>query len=183
MGLEYPVSESLHGAPRAIFAGWELGSIFSAHTGVPLRESEFGYCFYGKQPCQQQRRGQRPNFNPIPGCSTNPVNSWDNPKLHQSETASHSCVGNARRSGTQYVTRPGFVDFDFSCSETSAPPGKVKLNSRGSLQRVNHANYGVQNYWPSLAVNNTTPLTSAGQLQPPTLTTSRQIQLGVKFIF
>jgi len=31
-----PVSESLHGATRAILQGWELGSIFTAHSGVPF---------------------------------------------------------------------------------------------------------------------------------------------------
>jgi hypothetical protein len=76
------------------------------------------------------------------------------------------------------------VDFDFSLFRNiGLHQERYKLQFRAEAFNVlNHANYGVQTTGV-FSGTNTTPLASAGQLQPPTLTTSRQIQLGVKFVF
>ena len=180
-----PVSESLHGAPRAILSGWELGSIFSAHTGVPFTAKvNSDIAFTGNSRVNSSAGGQRPNFNPIPGCSTNPVNSGQPTNYINLNCFTLPALGTLGDLGRNTLRCPGFVDFDFSLFRNiGLHQERYKLQFRAEAFNVlNHANYGVQTTGV-FSGTNTTPLTSAGQLQPPTLTTSRQIQLGVKFIF
>jgi len=90
-------------------------------------------------------------------------------------------VGTLGDLGRIRYAAPGFVDFDFSLFRTSAPPERYKLHFARKPSRAKSPNYGFK-LLASLADKHT-PLNVSGQLQPPTLTTSRQIQLGVKFIF
>jgi len=180
-----PVSQSLHGAPRAILSGWELGSIFSAHTGVPFTAKvNSDIAFTGNSRVNSSAGGQRPNFNPIPGCSTNPVNPGQPTNYINLNCFSLPALGTLGDLGRNTLRGPGFVDFDFSLFRNiGLHQERYKLQFRAEAFNVlNHANYGVQTTGV-FSGTNTTPLTSAGQLQPPTLTTSRQIQLGVKFVF
>ncbi len=180
-----PVSESLHGAPRAILSGWELGSIFSAHTGVPFTAKvNSDIAFTGNSRVNSSAGGQRPNFNPIPGCSTNPVNAGQPTNYINLNCFTLPALGTLGDLGRNTLRGPGFVDFDFSLFRNiGLHQERYKLQFRAEAFNVlNHANYGVQTTGV-FSGTNTTPLASAGQLQPPTLTTSRQIQLGVKFIF
>jgi len=180
-----PVSESLHGAPRAILSGWELGSIFSAHTGVPFTAKvNSDIAFTGNSRVNSSAGGQRPNFNPIPGCSTNPVNSGQPRNYINLSCFSLPALGTLGDLGRNTLRGPGFVDFDFSLFRNiGLYQERYKLQFRVEAFNVlNHANYGVQTTGV-FSGTNPTPLASAGQLQQPTLTTSRQIQLGVKFVF
>ena len=171
-----PVSEGLHGAPRAILSGWEVGSIFSAHTGVPFTvkiNQDLGLT--GNSRVNSSAGGQRPDFNPGPGCTTNPVNPGNPTNYINYNCFSLPAVGTLGDLGRNTLRGPGFVDFDFSLFRNiSLYQDRYKLQFRTEAFNVlNHANYGAQ----------TTLLGSGQPLPPPTLTTSRQIQLGVKFIF
>jgi hypothetical protein len=85
--------------------------------------------------------------------------------------------------GRNTLRGPGFADLDFSLFKNVAfHQEKYKVQFRAeAFNSLNHTNFGVQ----TTAVFNGSgvPLASASVLQQPTLTTSRQIQLGIKFNF
>ena len=171
-----PVSEGLHGAPRAVLEGWELGSIFSAHTGVPFTvKINTDNAFTGNSRVNSTAGGQRPDFNPAPGCTTNPVNSGQPSNYINYNCFSVPALGTLGDLGRNTLRGPGFVDFDFSLFRNiGLHQERYKFQIRAEAFNVlNHTNFGAQ----------TTLLGSTPVLQQPTLTTSRQIQLGVKFVF
>jgi hypothetical protein len=85
--------------------------------------------------------------------------------------------------GRNTLRGPGFADLDFSLFKNILfSQERYKIQFRAEAFNVlNHTNFGVQT--TAIFNGNGVPLASAGVLQQPTLTTSRQIQLGVKFIF
>jgi hypothetical protein len=85
--------------------------------------------------------------------------------------------------GRNTLRGPGFADLDFSLFKNILfYQEKYKVQFRAEAFNVlNHTNFGVQT--TAIFNGSGVPLASAGVLQQPTLTTSRQIQLGVKFIF
>jgi hypothetical protein len=179
-----PVSEALRGAPRAILGGWELGGIFTVHSGVPFTvKLTSDQAFTGNSRVNSSAGGQRPNFNPGPGCSTNPVNSGQPNSYINLNCFSFPAPGVLGDLGRNTLRGPGFADLDFSLFKNVAfHQEKYKVQFRAeAFNSLNHTNFGVQ----TTAVFNGSgvPLASAGVLQQPTLTTSRQIQLGIKFTF
>jgi hypothetical protein len=180
-----PIPESMHGASRAILGGWELGSIFTAHTGVPFTvKLNSDIAFTGNSRVNSSAGGQRPNFNNIPGCSTNPVNPGQFSNYINLNCFSLPAFGELGDLGRNTLRGPGFADFDFSIFRNVAlAQEKYRIQFRAEAFNIlNHTNFGAQTTGV-FSGTSTTPLSSAGQLQPPTLTTSRQIQFGVKFVF
>jgi hypothetical protein len=180
-----PIPESFHGASRAVLGGWELGSIFTAHTGVPFTvKLNSDIAFTGNSRVNSSAGGQRPNFNNIPGCSTNPVNPGQFSNYINLNCFSLPALGELGDLGRNTLRGPGFADFDFSLFKNVAlSQEKYRIQFRAEAFNIlNHTNFGAQTTGV-FSGTSTTPLTSAGQLQSPTLTTSRQIQLGVKFVF
>jgi hypothetical protein len=180
-----PVPESLHGTSRAILGGWELGGIFTARTGVPFTLTlNSDIAFTGNSRVRSSAGGQRPNFNPAPGCTTNPINRGQPSNYINLNCFSLPAFGVLGDLGRNTLRAPGFEDFDFSLFRNVAlHQEKYKVQFRAEAFNIlNHANFGGQttNVFNG---TNPTPLQSAGRLKGPTLTTSRQIQLGVKFVF
>jgi Carboxypeptidase regulatory-like domain/TonB dependent receptor len=179
-----PVSQSLHGAPRAILQGWELGSIFTAHSGVPFTvKLTSDEAFTGNSRVNSSAGGQRPNFNPAPGCTTNPTNSGQPSNYINLNCFSFPAPGVLGNLGRNTLRGPGFADFDFSLFRNiTLSQEKYRIQFRAEAFNIlNHANFGAQT--TNIFNGSGAPLASAGVLQQPTLTTSRQIQLGVKFVF
>jgi len=171
-----PVSKSLHGAPRAILQGWELGNILTLHSGVPFTvKINTDNAFTGNSRVNSSAGGQRPDFNPGPGCTTNPVNPGQPSNYINFNCFSIPTPGTLGDLGRNTLRGPGFADFDFSLFRNIAfSQERYKLQIRAEAFNVlNHTNFGAQ----------TTLLGTANVLQSPTLTTSRQIQLGAKFVF
>jgi hypothetical protein len=179
-----PVPPSFNGATRAVLGGWELGGIFTAHTGVPFTvKLTSDEAFTGNSRVNSSAGGQRPNFNPGRGCSTNPTNPGQPNNYINVNCFSFPAPGVLGDLGRNTLRGPGFADLDFSLFK-NIPfyQEKYKVQFRAEAFNVlNHTNFGVQT--TAIFNGNGVPLASAGVLQQPTLTTSRQIQLGVKFIF
>jgi len=180
-----PIPESMHGTSRAILGGWELGSIFTAHTGVPFTvKLNSDIAFTGNSRVNSTAGGQRPDFKNIPGCSTNPINPGNPSNYINLNCFSLPLLGELGDLGRNTLRGPGFVDFDFSIFRNIAlAQEKYRIQFRAeAFNFLNHPNYGVQ----TTGIFNgtiTTPVSASAALIPPTLTTSRQIQLGVKFVF
>jgi hypothetical protein len=171
-----PVSESLHGAPRAILHGWELGNILTLHSGVPFTvKINTDNAFTGNSRVNSSAGGQRPDFVPGPGCSTDPVNPGQPSNYINFNCFAIPTPGTLGDLGRNTLRGPGFADLDFSLFRNidfSQERYKVQFRIE-SFNLLNHANFGAQ----------TTLLGTSNVLQSPTLTTSRQLQLGVKFVF
>jgi hypothetical protein len=179
-----PVAESFHGASRAILAGWELGGIFTLHSGVPFTvKLTSDEAFTGNSRVNSSAGGQRPDFKPGPGCSTNPTNPGQPSNYINLNCFAFPAPGVLGNLGRNTLRGPGFEDFDFSLFKNIGfRSEKYKVQIRAEAFNVlNHANFGVQT--TAIFDGSGNPLTSAGNLLPPTLTTSRQIQLGIKFLF
>jgi hypothetical protein len=171
-----PVSESLHGAPRAILQGWELGNILTLHSGVPFTvKINTDNAFTGNSRVNSSAGGQRPDFVPGPGCSTNPVNPGQPSNYINFNCFTIPTAGTLGDLGRNTLRGPGFADFDFSLFRNiTLSQERYRVQFRAEAFNIlNHTNFGAQ----------TTLLGTPNVLQSPTLTTSRQLQLGVKFVF
>jgi hypothetical protein len=180
-----PVSQSFSGKTKALLGGWELGSIFTAHSGVPFTVKETqDQAFTGNSRVNSSAGGLRPNFNPGPGCTTNPTNPGQPNNYINLNCFSLPAPGVLGNLGRNTLRGPGFDDVDLSLFRNiSFSQDRFKLQFRvESFNLLNHTNFGVQTT-AIFTPPNSAPLPSAGNLVGPTLTTSRQIQLGVKFIF
>jgi len=179
-----PVPHSFEGASRKILGGWEIGSIFTAHSGVPFTAKlTSDEAFTGNSRVNTTAGGQRPNFNPGPGCSPNAINPGQPFNYIKVGCFSFPAPGVLGDLGRNTLRGPGFADLDFSLFKNiSFLEDRYKLQFRAeAFNSLNHTNFGVQT--TAVFNGNGEPLASAGVLQQPTLTTSRQIQLGVKFLF
>jgi hypothetical protein len=179
-----PIPKTLQGASHAILGGWELGSIFTAHSGVPFTAKlTSDEAFTGNSRVNTTAGGQRPNFNPGPGCSPNAINPGQPFNYIKVNCFSYPAPGVLGDLGRNTLRGPGFADLDFSLFKNiTFLQDRYKLQFRAeAFNSLNHTNFGVQT--TAVFNGNGVPLASAGVLQQPTLTTSRQIQLGVKFLF
>src|SRR5438132_8824055 len=68
--------------PRFLLSGWEMGGIFTAQSGMPF-SATISADRAGITTGTGNGGGQRPDYNPAPGCSTNPVNPGHRGQLHQ----------------------------------------------------------------------------------------------------
>lgn len=179
-----PTPSSYEGAKRVMLSGWELGGIFDAHTGMPFTvKLTSDQAFTGNSRVGSSAGGQRPDFNPGPGCSTNPTNPGQPNNFINLNCFSFPAQGVLGDLGRNTLRGPSFVDLDFSIFKNfSFSNERYHLQFRAEAFNIlNHPNFGVQ----TTAVFNKqgSPLASAENLLPPTLTTSRQLQLGLKFDF
>jgi hypothetical protein len=179
-----PVPSALRGAPKAILGGWQLGGIFQYHSGMPFTVTlDSDQAFTGNSRTHSSGGGQRPNFNPGPGCSTNAINPGQPSNYINASCYSFPAPGVLGDLGRNTLSGPRFADFDSSLFKNIAMArDKYSLQLRGEFFNVlNHTNFGTAA--TRLFNSSGGVLTSAGQLPAPTLTTSRQIQFGAKFTF
>jgi hypothetical protein len=179
-----PVPSALHGAAQAVLGGWQLGGIFQFHSGMPFSvRLTSDQAFTGNSRTHSSAGGQRPDFKPGPGCSTNAINPGHPSNYIKVDCFSFPAPGVLGDLGRNTLSGPRFADFDSSLFKNiSILSDKYSLQLRGEFFNVlNHTNFGTQA--AGLFNSSGGVLTSAGQLPAPTLTTSRQIQFGAKFIF
>ncbi len=172
-----PSPHSANGLVKGMFAGWELGGIFTAQTGAP-----FSVLIRGDQANTGtvQQDLERPNFAPGPGCSTNAINPGNPSNYINLQCFSFPNPGELGNLGRNTLRGPGLVDFDPSLAKTwGFDQERMKLQFRAEFFNIlNRSNF----FEPSAEIfDGSGNLEPAGaQLVPPTATTSRQIQFGLK---
>ena len=165
---------------RTVTNGWQFGGLLRASTGTPFTAT------IGGDPLGMKSSStfDFPNVVSGPGCTGSLVNSG-NP-THYIKTQCFSFPGNAHlfgNEGRNILTGPGLLDLDTSLFKNFAIRERLRLQFRAELFNVlNHPNFAppVQNV--SLFGANGSPVSTAG-LITSTLTTSRQIQFGLKIIW
>jgi len=173
----------MRGAGGALLKGWQLNSITTVQTGHPF-EVRLGFNRSGNLNTVNYAMHERPDLKP--GFSNNPILGdparWWDVNAFQLQPANQR--GNL---GRNTLIGPGIVDFDLSLAKSFAMDEKRKFEFRAEAFNLpNHPNLSV----PS----GLTAFTGAGANGNPTIapnwgvisttvTTSRQIQFGLKFIF
>ena len=182
---DIPLPNSFNGTKRAILAGWELGAIFNEHSGMPTSATlSNDQAFTGNSEAINSLGGQRANYNPsIPGCSGNPVNAGQPNNYIRAQCFSFPLPGELGNSRRNMIWGPWTSELDLSLFKNIAlKSDRYQMQFRAEAFNVlNHANFGMGNA-PLFDANGNVNPTSAA-LAAPTLTTSRQLQLGVKFLW
>ena len=179
-----PVPSSLRGVARTVVGGWQLGGITQYHSGEPFSvRLTSDQAFTGNSRTHSSAGGQRPNFNPAPGCTTNAINPGQPSNYIKTNCFSFPAPGVLGDLGRNTLRGPKYVDMDASVFKNiPLIHDKYNVQLRAEAFNVlNHTNF--RTVATGLFNKSGGILTSAGQLPAPTLTTSRQIQFGAKFVF
>jgi hypothetical protein len=179
-----PSSSSFQGAERLLLGGWQLGGIGQYHSGEPFSvRLTSDQAFTGNSRVHSGAGGQRPDFNPGPGCSTNAINPGHPSNYIKTQCFSFPAPGVLGDLGRNTLRGPRYVDVDASLFKNIPIwHEKYNLQLRAEVFNLaNHTNFRVQA--TGLFNSSGGVLTSAGQLPAPTLTSSRQFQFGAKFVF
>lgn len=172
---------SLTGASKAVLGGWELGGIFIARSGPPfsvtLLRDRAGT---GDSRVQSTSGGQRPDFNPLPGCSVNAVNPGNPSNYIRTQCFAFPALGTLGNLGRNTLRGPGLQDYDFSLFKNWMLFGeRVRLQFRAEAFNIfNKANY--QSPKVKIFDGSGNVIANASQLTSPTQTSEREIQFGLK---
>jgi hypothetical protein len=151
-----------------LIEGWQVTGIVSANSGLPYTISTgFDRAFVGG--------GGRPNL--VAGCDLHAgrVAQWYNPNCFELQPA--GTLGNLGRNS---MRGPAQVVVDMALLKDTQLTGSVRAQFRAEVFNIlNRANFGLPaaNIFTASGRNPT-----AGQITS-TVTTARQIQLGLKLIF
>jgi hypothetical protein len=176
-----PAPGSLSGASRALLAGWDLGGIFTAQTGPPFTVTlQTDQARTGDSRVRSTSGGQRPNYNPAPGCSVNAINPGDPRNYIKTECFSFPALGQLGNLGRNTLRGPGLNEFDASLTKSwPLRHDRTRLQFRfEAFNLFNTANLQAPKVKIFDGSGNVIP--NAGQLTAPTQTSERQLQLALK---
>ena len=166
-----------------VLGGWQVSGIFSAATGTPFSATESGQNVQDNGRPGGGGKGRRPDW--IGGRSFQSIIHHGNPNQYFDPTAfvlaPPGFYGNL---GRNTFSGPGLVNFDISFQKRTGLGFREgsQLEFRADFFNLfNRANFAL----PSLAVLNATnrrPIGTAGRITA-TVTSSRQLQFGMKLIF
>jgi hypothetical protein len=163
----------LNGIADKLVGGWQLNSIVTLLSGFPLtplvgtNRSGNGNTF----------NPDRPNYNPnFQGpVKVGRVDKWFDPNAFSLPT-----LGTWGKVGRGVLDGPGLAEIDFSVFKTIPITERTKVLFRAEAFNIaNRANFGIPNF---LVFSGESISPSAGQITS-TVTSSRQIQLGLKLMF
>jgi hypothetical protein len=161
------------GFVERLAGGWQLNGIATLLSGFPLTPQDGS----NRSGDGDTRNPDRPSLNPAfagPVISGNP-NQWFNPSAFVLSTP-----GTWGTLGRGTYTGPGLADVDLSLFKRIAVSEKMNLQFRAECFNIqNRANFGTPN---AIVFSNGIVSPSAGLISS-TVTTSRQIQFGLKLIF
>jgi hypothetical protein len=160
-----------------LLSGWQLGGVYQVHSGAP-----FSLTINGDQALTGTSRHdeQRPNFNPIPGCTNGAVNPGQPLNYVKLQCFSFPALGVLGNLGRNTLRGPWTNSFDLSVYKNfQLLSERLKIQFRAEFfNLLNHPNFQLASAEVFDGSGNLIP--TAAQIGPPTLTTSRQIQFGMK---
>lgn len=168
---------NLQGAAGAILGGWRWSTITTAQGGLPFNVTT-GFN-RSRQNVANSGLGDRPNW--APGCNANNVilggvDQYFNVNCFELPAAGY--LGNVP---ARILRGPGLFTMDWSLSKSFSLGGGKRVEIAAQAFNItNRANFRVPA--ASLWSNATTRRGTAGRITA-TVTPSRQMQFGVKFVF
>jgi hypothetical protein len=172
---EIPAGRSLSGVTHALAAGWQLSSILTVRSGIPLTP-QLGFDRARALP-RSGGAGQRPDL--VSGCSLNPVQGGAD-RYFDVNCFSLPAAGTFGNVPRNTIIGPGFATWDMAFFKNFAMPGGRRVQLRAEAFNItNHVNFGL----PQMTVFNSSGLVSnAGQITS-IVGTARQWQFGAKVEF
>jgi Carboxypeptidase regulatory-like domain/TonB dependent receptor-like, beta-barrel len=166
---------------RFLLSGWEMSGIFTVQNGTPfsvrLQADNAGT---GTSTTTQQR----PDFKPGPDCpSPNAVNPGHPESYIKLQCFSYPAPGTIGNLGRNTLRGPMVENFDFSLFKNhDMLSEKLRMQFRAEFfNLLNRPNFG----FPVVNLFNGQgqAVSANAGVKPPTVTTSRQIQFGMKLIW
>lgn len=193
-GYELPLARDKAGAAGLLAKGWQLNGITTVQSGTPL-EVRLGFNRSGNMNTVDFSMHERPSL--APGASNNPVTGdpahWFDATAFVLQPL--YTIGDV---GRNTVIGPQLVSFDFSIFKQFKFKESKSVQFRTEIFNIfNHPNFGSPNQAnrtipfnqnipasmpPTPSPAGTPPTGPAGTITT-TVTTSRQIQFGLKFVF
>ncbi len=192
---EVPLPQSMNkGVVKAVLGGWQANGILSFHTGFPFTVGEGNIINSGNTPVRPDRIANGSVSNPT-------INEWFNPDAFQIVsclTASVPQTCHYGNSGRAILNGPGFHNGDVSFFKNFQIVERLKLQFRAELFNItNTPQFFVPGgtlltspaYRPTVgAGGNLVYPSQANIVQGPAAITStvssmRQVQFGLKFLF
>jgi hypothetical protein len=173
IGKGRPFMGKVTGPADKIISGWQINSIGTIYTGLPLTPVTGN----NQTGSGEQSNSDRPSWNPA---FTGPLivgspQEWFNPNafmLQQSGT-----YGNV---GKGIMRGPGLKEWDMSLFKTTTLTERAKLQFRAEFFNITNS---VNLNTPSLTIFSHGAITPSAGTITSTVTTSRQIQLALKLLF
>jgi hypothetical protein len=173
--VTYDIPWKKTGWSSRLFGGWQAGGIFTTHPGTPFTVSDG----FNNSRSGDTNNPDRPNL--APGFTSDSIILGGPNTYFNSRAFTLPAAGFYGNVGRNILKGPGFGNLDFSAHKSITITERVRADFRAEFFNIlNHANFDL----PSATIfnSNGTYLGSAGHVSQ-TLTTSRQIQFGLKFIF
>jgi hypothetical protein len=177
-----PTPESLTGASRTLLGGWELGGILTAQTGPPFTVTlTTDRARTGDSRVRSSSGGQRPDYNPGPGCSVNAINPGSPLNYIRTECFSFPALGQLGNLGRNTLRGPGLEEFDASLFKNwPLMHDRKRLQFRVEVFNLfNRANFQAPK--TKIFDGSGNVISTASALTSPTQTTEREIQFALKF--
>ena len=180
---ELPFAKSMTGIGGLLLKGWQLNGITTVQTGHPFEVRLGSFNRSGNLNTVNYAVHERPDVNP---------NYAGNPILGGSDrywdiTAFALQPANQRGNlGRNTLIGPGLVGWDMSIDKKFPIDEKRRIEFRGEVFNFpNHPNFSVPSGLTAFTgVTNGNPVISpTWGVISTTVTTSRQIQFGLKFVF
>ena len=181
---ELPFARSMKGAGALLLKGWQLNSITTVQTGHPF-EVRLGFNRSGNLNTVNYAMHERPDLKP--GYSNNPI--LGGPDRYWDINAFQLQPANQRGNlGRNTLIGPGLMEFDMSAAKSLALDETRRFEFRAEMFNLpNHPNFNAPSGFTAFTGVNAA--TGAPTISPTwgvistTVTTSRQIQFGLKFVF
>jgi hypothetical protein len=178
---EIPAFRNSRGVVAAVFKGWQVNNITTLRSGHPFTV-QLGFNRSGNQNTTGFSMHERPNV--VPGCNPvlgGPDRYWD---INCFSMPAVNTRGNAPRNS---VIGPGLVSVDLSLVKAIAMGAgrhmEVRLEAFNLTNRANFAVPSGRTAFTGVNADGTPAIAPTWGRITSTVTTSRQIQLGAKFVF
>jgi outer membrane receptor protein involved in Fe transport len=180
---ELPFARGSKGVTGALLSGWQVNGIATLRSGHPFTV-ELGFNRSGNLNTTGFSRHERPDLRP--GCSENPVlggweRYWD---VNCFQLPAANTRGNV---GRNTVIGPGLVAIDASLVKSFPAGGsrvlQVKIEAFNLPNRANFAVPSGRTAFTGVGADGTPVVAPTWGRITSTVTTSRQLQLGVKLTF
>ncbi|HKQ78000.1 MAG TPA: TonB-dependent receptor [Blastocatellia bacterium] len=176
---DLPFGRSMKGLAGALAKGWQLNNITAIRSGTPFTV-RLGFNRSGNLNTTSFSANERPNLKQ--GASSNPV--LGGPDRYFDVNAFELPPVNTRGTlGRNTLIGPGLVSVDASLGKSFALGESRSLTFRAEVFNLpNHPNFAVPSGQIAFTNAQSAVAPTAGRITS-TVTTSRQIQLGLKFTF
>ena len=176
---DLPFGRNSKGLAGALVKGWQLNNITSIHSGTPFTV-RLGFNRSGNLNTTSFSANERPNLKA--GASSNPV--LGGPDRYFDVNAFVLPPANTRGTlGRNTLIGPGLVNVDASIGKSFALGESRSLLFRAEVFNLpNHPNFAVPSGQIAFTNAQGAIAPTAGRITS-TVTTSRQVQFGLKFTF